>query len=109
MKTQPFVHIEDGTANDIQPAGVLPTLADALYIGGQYKSTPAGPDQAENHMFSMLATTHSGASTEFCVLQPLLVRGEASLRFHDIARDACVVSGDNRLNAIFDDVRKGQR
>jgi hypothetical protein len=109
MTKQLFTPTADGTAHDIQPAGVPLILADTVYGNSQHDSTPAGRNRAENMLFAMLTAARAGGYTQTVILHTLLVFGEPSQRIRDMVRAACAAAGIDRAKAIFDDVRKGQR
>jgi len=97
----------DGTAYDIQPAGVLLILADTVYGNGRHDSTSAGRQRAENMLFAMLTAARAGGYTQTDILHTILVRGGPSQRIRDMSRAAQAAAGIDHVKAIFFDVRKG--
>ena len=109
MTTQPlYTPTADRTAYDIQPAGVLLLLADAVYGEDRNDATATGQACAENMILAILAAARAGGYTQTDILQTIIVRGERSKRIQGMARAACTAAGNERLSAIFDSMRKGK-
>lgn len=100
-----FTPTADGTAYDIQPAGVLLILADMVY-GPQDDPEWTGGPKTEVMIQAMLAAARAGGYAQTDILHTLLVRGERSKRLELMARAACASAGNDRLGRIFDDARK---
>ena len=103
-----FTPTADGQAYDVQPAGVLLILSDMVY-GPQDDPTWTGGPKTEAVIQVMLAAARAGGYTQTDILHTLLVRGERSMRVQDMARAACEAAGAERMNAIFDDMRKSRK
>ena len=109
MTTKPlFTPTADGTAYDIQPAGVLLLLADTLY-GNPGESSPAGRTRAKAMMDAMLTAARTGGFTQSDILATLLARNEVSHRVMAMAVEACAAAGNDAISAIFSAMRKGNK
>ena len=104
MTTQPlFTTTADGTAYDIQQAGVL-LLANTVY-GDPVDTPPAGRARAMAMVGAMLAAAQAGGYKQCDILHTLLARNESSARIQLMARDACIAAGDLTIGQIFEAMR----
>jgi hypothetical protein len=103
-----FTPTADGTAYDMQPAGVLLILADMVY-GPQDDPARTGRAKTEAMVQAMLAAAQAGGFTQADILQTLLVRGERSKRIENMARAACAAAGNDRLATLFASMRRGEQ
>ena len=101
-----FTPTADGTAYDMQPAGVLLILADMVY-GPQDDPAWTGGPKTEAMVQAMLAAARAGGYAQADILHTLLVRCERSKRVENMARAACAAAGNARLAALFAPMRKG--
>ena len=101
-----FTPTADGTAFDMQPAGVLLILADMVY-GPQDDPAWTGRVKTEAMVQAMLAAARAGGYPQTDILHTLLVRGERSKRIEHMARAACAAAGSSGLAALFAPMRKG--
>ena len=91
----------DGTAYDIQPAGVLILLAaeihenPGLHLNGRL----------QGHIDAMLTAARAGGFAQGDILATLLARGEVSHRVKAMAVQACAAAGNKALGRIFDAMR----
>ena len=107
MTTKPlFTPTADGTAYDIQPAGVLLLLADTLY-GNPGESSLAGRTRAKAIINAMLTAARAGCFTQCDILKTLLARNEVSHRVNAMAVQACAAAGNEALSRIFESMCKG--
>lgn len=104
MTEQPlFTPTPDGTAYDIQPAGVLILLAAEIYENpGLHKN-----GRIQGHIDAMLTAARAGGFTQGDILATLLARGEVSHRVKAMAVQACAAAGDEALGRLFDSMRNG--
>ena len=100
-----FTPTADGSAYDIQPAGVLLLLASMVY-GPQDDPEWTGGPKTEAMIQAVLAGAREGGYTQVDVLHTLLVRGESSQRIQEMARNACAAAGSERICKIFEAMRK---
>ena len=104
MTTQPlFTPTADGTAYNIQPAGVL-LLANVVY-GDPVDTPPAGRARAKAVVDAILAAAQVGGYKQCDILHTLLARDESSARIQLMARDACSAAGDLAIGQIFNAMR----
>ena len=103
-----FTLTADGTAFDMQPAGVLLILADMVY-GPQDDPAWTGRAKTEAMIQAMLAAARVGGYPQTDNLHTLLVRGERSKRIENMARAACAAAGNDRLAALFASMRRGEQ
>jgi len=103
-----FTPTADGTAFDMQPAGVLLILADMVY-GPQDDPAWTGGPKTEAMVQAMLAAARAGGYAQADILHTLLVRCERSKRVENMARAACAAAGNARLAALFAPMRRGER
>ena len=96
-----FTPTADGTAYDIQPAGVLILLASEIY---------ENPDIHKNgrlhgYIDAMLTAARTGGFAQGDILATLLARNEVSHRVKSMAVQACAAAGNKALGRIFDAMR----
>ena len=101
-----FTPTADGTAYDIQPAGVLLILAGTVY-GDPSETPPAGRARGKALMDAMLTAARAGGFTQSDILATLLAGGEVSHRVKAMAVQACAAAGNEALGRIFDSMRGG--
>jgi hypothetical protein len=105
MTNQPlFTPTADGTAYDIQPAGVVLLLANIVY-GDPSETPPAGRARAKVFVDAMLAAAHVGGYKQCDILHTLLARNESSARIQLMVRDACSAAGDAAIGRLFGEMR----
>lgn len=104
MTTKPlFTPTADGTAYDIQPAGVLILLASEIHENpGRHKS-----GRIQGHIDAMLTAARAGGFTQSDILATLMARGEVSHRVKAMAVLACAAAGNEALGKLFDAMRAG--
>jgi hypothetical protein len=109
MKTKPlFTPTADGQAYDIAPAGVLLLLADELYGADRVYLSEDGIIRLERMILEILSAAHAGGFTQCDIFHTLLFNGDnRSERVIGMARAACAAAGNERMGAIFAQVRKG--
>jgi hypothetical protein len=96
-----FTPTADGTAYDIQPAGVLILLASeihenpGLHINGRI----------QGHIDAMLTAARAGGFTQGDILATLLSKNEVSHRVKAMAVQACAAAGHAALGRIFESMR----
>ena len=97
-----FTPTADGTAYDIQPAGVLILLAlEIVENPGLHNN-----GRLQGHIDAMLAAAaRAGGFTQGDILATLLTRGEVSHRVKAMAVQACAAAGHAALGRIFDAMR----
>lgn len=95
----------DGSAYDIQPAGMLLLFASMSY-GPQDNPDWTGAPKTEAIVQAILAAARAGGYTQVDILHTLLVRGERSKRMEAMARAACAAAGNVRLGKIFEAMKK---
>ena len=96
-----FTPTADGTAYDIQPAGVLILLASEIYENpGLHKN-----GRIQGHIDAMLTAARAGGFTQGDILATLLARNEVSHRVKSMAVQACAAAGNEALGRIFDAMR----
>ena len=103
---QLFTPTADGTAYDIQPAGVLLILAGTVY-GDPSETPPAARVRGKALMDAMLPAARAGGFTQSDSLATLLAGGEVSHRVKAMAVQACAAAGNEALGKIFDSMRNG--
>jgi len=103
-----FTTTADGTAYDLQPAGVLLILADMVY-GPQDDPAWTGGAKTEAMVQAMLAAARAGGYTQTDILHTLLVRGERSKRIENMARAACAAAGNDRMATLFASTRRSKQ
>ena len=101
-----FTPTADGTAYDIQPAGVLLILAGTVY-GDPSETTPAGRIRGKALMDAMLTAARAGGFTQSDILATLLSKNEVSHRVKAMAVQACAAAGNEALAKLFDAMRGG--
>lgn len=105
MTTQPlFKPTPDGTAYDIQPAGVLLILADTVY-GDPDQTTPAGRARAIAMIDAIFTAARAGGFTQCEILETLLSKNEVSHRVKAMAVQACDAAGNEAIGRIFNAMR----
>ena len=99
-----FNFTADGTALDIQPAGVLVMLASYVY---DPESDMSNNDKAslKHHVDSMLAAARAGGFTQSDILATLLSKNEVSHRVKAMAVQACEAAGGAAVARIFNAMR----
>ena len=96
-----FTPTADGTAYDIQPAGVLILLAAEIHENpGLHQS-----GRLQGHIDAMLAAARAGGFTQGDILATLLLKNEVSHRVKAMAVQACAAAGTKALGRIFDAMR----
>ena len=96
-----FTPTADGTAYDIQPAGVLILLAlEIVENPGLHNN-----GRLQGHIDAMLAAARAGGFTQGDILATLLAGGEVSHRVKAMAVQACAAAGHAALGRIFDAMR----
>ena len=103
---QLFTPTADGTAYDIQPAGVLLILAGTVY-GDPSETPPAGRIRGKALMDAMLTAARAGGFKQGDILATLLARREVSHRVKAMAVQACAAAGNEALGKLFDAMRAG--
>lgn len=104
MTTNPlFTPTADGTAYDIQPAGVLLILADTVYDSPS-DTPPIGRARAQAMLDAILSAA-AGGFTQFDIHATLLSRNEVSPRVKTMAIQACEAAGTAALGKIFGAMR----
>lgn len=94
MTTQPlFKPTPDGTAYDIQPAGVLIDLSHD------------GRERLKGHIDALMKAARAGGFTQCDILATLLARNEVSHRVKAMAVQACEAAGNEAIGRIFDAMR----
>ena len=101
-----FTPTADGTAYDIQPAGVLLILAGTVY-GDPSETTPAGRIRGKALMDAILKAAWAGGFTQSDILATLLSKNKVSHRVKAMAVQACAAAGNEALGKIFDSMRNG--
>jgi hypothetical protein len=98
-----FTPTADGTAYDIQPAGVLILLASEIHENpGLHKN-----GRIQGYIDAMLTAARAGGFTQGDILATLLARSEVSHRVKAMAVQACAAAGNKELGRIFESMRKG--
>ena len=99
-----FKPTPDGTAYDIQPAGVLIILASYVYDpeSDMSDNSKAG---LKRHVDSMLAAARAGGFTQSDILATLLSKNEVSHRVKAMAVQACEAAGSEAIERIFNAMR----
>ena len=101
MTTQPlFKPTPDGTAYDIQPAGVLILLASYVY-DHESDLSHDGRKRLKGHIDALMTAARAGGFTQCDILATLLSRNEVSHRVKAMAVQACEAAGNDRIGAIF--------
>ena len=96
-----FTPTADGTAYDIQPAGVLILLAAEIHENpGLHKN-----GRLQGHIDAMLTAARAGGFAQGDILATLLARGEVSHRVKAMAVQACAAAGTKALGRIFKAMR----
>lgn len=101
-----FTPTADGTAYDIQPAGVLLILAGTVY-GDPSETTPAGRTRGKALIDAMLTAARAGGFTQSDILETLLAGGEVSHRVKAMAVQACAAAGHEAMGRVFEAMRGG--
>ena len=99
-----FKPTADGTALDIQPAGVLIMLASFVY---DPESDMSNNDKAslKHHVDSMFAAARAGGFAQSDILATLLSKNEVSHRVKAIAVQVCEAAGGAAIARIFNALR----
>jgi hypothetical protein len=98
-----FTPTADGTAYDIQPAGVLILLASEIHENpGLHKN-----GRLQGHVDTILTAARAGGFNQSDILATLLAGGEVSHRVKAMAVQACAAAGNEALGRIFDSIRGG--
>lgn len=95
-----FTPTADGTAYDIQPAGVLIMLASYVYDAESDLSNE-GKAKLKRHIDDTLTAARAGGFTQCDILATLLSRNEVSHRVKAMAVQACAAAGNDRMSVIF--------
>ena len=96
-----FTPTADGTAYDIQPAGVLILLAAEIHENpGLHRN-----ERLQGHIDAVLTAARAGGFAQGDILATLLARGEVSHRVKAMAVQACAAAGTKALGRIFDAMR----
>lgn len=96
-----FTPTADGTAYDIQPAGVLILLASEINENpGLHKN-----GRIQSHIDAMLTAARAGGFMQSDILATLLARNEVSHRVKAMAVQACAAAGHAALGRIFESMR----
>ena len=96
-----FTPTADGTAYDIQPAGVLILLASEIHENpGLHQN-----GRRKDHIDAMLPAARAGGFTQGDILATLLSKNEVSHRVKAMAVQACAAAGHEALGRIFDAMR----
>ncbi len=105
MKNTPlFTPTADGTAYDIQPAGVLIMLASYVH-DAESDLSDEGKASLQRHIDAMLKAARAGGFTQCDVLATLLSRNEVSHRVKAMAVQACEAAGNEAMGRLFDAMR----
>ena len=105
MTTPPlFKPTPDGTAYDIQPAGVLILLASYVY-DPQSDLSDQSKAGLKRHIDAMLIAARAGGFTQCDILATLLSRNEVSHRVKTMAVQACIAAGNEAMGRLFDSMR----
>lgn len=98
-----FTPTPDGTAYDIQPAGVLLLLASAVF------ENPAAHTKGrlQRHIDAILTEARAGGFTQCDILATLLAKNEVSHRVSAMAVRACAAAGQEAMGRIFNAMRSG--
>jgi len=105
MTSKPlFSPTADGTAYDIQPAGVLLILAGTVYADPD-QTTPAGRVRGLTMIDAILTAARAGGFTQCDILATLLSKNEVSQRVKTMALQACAAAGNEALGKVFDAMR----
>jgi hypothetical protein len=98
-----FTPTADGTAYDIQPAGVLILLASEIHENpGLHRN-----GHLQCHIDAMLTAARAGGFTQGDILATLLSKNEVSHRVKVMAVQACAAAGNQALGKLFDAMRGG--
>ena len=96
-----FTPTADGTAYDIQPAGVLILLAAEIHENpGLHRN-----ERLQGHIDAVLTAARAGGFAQGDIRATLLARGEVSHRVKAMAVQACAAAGTKALGRIFDAMR----
>jgi hypothetical protein len=104
MTTPLFTPTADGTAYDIQPAGVLIMLASYVY-DAESDLSDDGKAKLKRHIDAMLTAARAGGFTQGDILATLLSRNEVSHRVKAMAVQACAAAGNEAIGQIFNAMR----
>lgn len=96
-----FTPTADGTAYDIQPAGVLILLASEIHENPDVHKN----GRIQGHIDAMLTAARAGGFAQGDILATLLARNEVSHRVKAMAVQACAAAGHEALGRIFDAMR----
>ena len=102
--TRLFEPTADGTALDIQPAGVLIMLASYVY-DLESDISDNGKAGLKHHIDSMLAAARAGGFTQSDILATLLSKNEVSHRVKVMTVQACEAAGSEAIKRIFKSMR----
>ena len=105
--TRLFEPTADGTALDIQPAGVLIMLASYVY-DLESDISDNGKAGLKHHIDSMLAAVRAGGFTQSDILATLVSKNEVSHRVKAMAVRACAAAGSEALGKLFEAMRAGR-
>jgi hypothetical protein len=100
-----FKPTADGTAFDIQPAGVLIMLASYVH-DPESDLSDDGKAGLKRHVDAMLTAARAGGFTQSDILATLLSRNEVSHRVKAMAVQACEAAGSAAIVRIFDTMRR---
>ena len=96
-----FTPTADGTAYDIQPAGVLILLASEIHENPGLHNN----GRLQGHIDAMLTAARVGGYTQSDILATLLSKNEVSHRVKAMAVQACAAAGNEALGRIFEAMR----
>lgn len=97
-----FTPTTDGTAYDIQPAGVLILLASEVRENPRIHKEGG---RIQGAIDAMLKAARAGGFTQSDILATLLAQGEVSHRVKDMAVRACEAAGSDAIGNIFEAMR----
>ena len=104
MKTKPyFTPTADGTAYDIQPAGVLILLASEVYENPGLQKN----GRLQGYLNAILIAARAGGFAQSDTLATVLSKNEVSHRVNALAMQACAAAGNAALGKLFDAMRNG--
>ena len=96
-----FTPTADGTAYDIQPAGVLILLAAEIHENpGLHQNA-----RLQGHIDAMLTAARAGGFMQGDILATLLSKNEVSHQVKAMAVQACAAAGQEAIGRIFDAMR----
>ena len=96
-----FTPTADGTAYDIQPAGVLILLASEIDENPSLHKN----GRIQGHVDTILTAAKAGGFMQGDILETLLAGGEVSHRVKAMAVQACAAAGHEALGRRFEAMR----